>query len=162
MGALDIIENYKIADAENVPICQDTEMGLKSTWRLDRCTSDRRRSCRSNYEGVRRGYDKGYLRKSVVKRSSSQRQYRDNTSGYVFIQRSCLVIKIKVTVPPKGLWQRKYEHDPYVQGFSRTSGNQGFYPGSRRNRRPESPARLWWSVLALRNLLINVRWLRKL
>ena len=44
-GVLDnIIENYKIADAENVPICQDTGYGLCVPGDRTGCTSDRRRS----------------------------------------------------------------------------------------------------------------------
>lgn len=66
-GILDkIIENFETADAAKVPICQDTGMACVfleigqdvhiSGGMLDEAVN----------EGVRRGYEKGYLRKSVV------------------------------------------------------------------------------------------------
>ena len=61
-GVLDnIIENYKIADAENVPICQDTGMAcvfLEIGQDVHLTGGD---LVEAIDEGVRRGYDKGYL-----------------------------------------------------------------------------------------------------
>jgi len=67
-GILDnIIENFDIADNENVPICQDTGMAcvfLEIGQDVHFVGGDLTDAIN---EGVRRGYDKGYLRKSVVK-----------------------------------------------------------------------------------------------
>ena len=67
-GVLDnIIENFDIADSENVPICQDTGMAcvfLEIGQDVHFTGGDLNDAIN---EGVRRGYDKGYLRKSVVK-----------------------------------------------------------------------------------------------
>ena len=67
-GILDnIIENFDIADNENVPICQDTGMAcvfLEIGQDVHIAGGDLAEAVN---EGVRRGYDKGYLRKSVVK-----------------------------------------------------------------------------------------------
>ena len=67
-GVLDkIIENYEIADTQCVPICQDTGMAcvfLEIGQDVHITGGDLADAIN---EGVRRGYDKGYLRKSVVK-----------------------------------------------------------------------------------------------
>ena len=66
-GVLDnIIENYEIADNENVPICQDTGMAcvfleIGQDVHLVEEISQRQWTRRSQ------GYTNGYLRKSVVK-----------------------------------------------------------------------------------------------
>ena len=77
-GVLDnIIENFEIADNENVPICQDTGMAcvfLEIGQDVHLTGGDLREAVD---EGVRRGYDKGYLRKSVVKDPVR----RGNTAG---------------------------------------------------------------------------------
>ena len=62
-GVLDnIIENFDIADSENVPICQDTGMAcvfLEIGQDVHFTGGDLDDAIN---EGVRRGYDKGYLR----------------------------------------------------------------------------------------------------
>ena len=144
-GVLDnIIENYKIADAENVPICQDTGMAcvfLEIGQDVHLTGGD---LAEAIDEGVRRGYDKGYLRKSVVKDPVRRGNTGDNTPAMLYTE----IVpgdQDQSDCRSERLWQRKYEHDPYVQAFSRTSGNQGLYPGSRRDRRPESlPAYGGW------------------
>ena len=79
-GVLDnIIENYNIADRENVPICQDTGMAcvfLEIGQDVHFVGGDLREAVD---EGVRRGYDKGYLRKSVVGDPVRRGNTGDNT-----------------------------------------------------------------------------------
>ena len=101
-GVLDnIIENYKIADAENVPICQDTGMAcvfLEIGQDVHLTGGD---LAEAIDEGVRRGYDKGYLRKSVVKDPVRRGNTGDNTPAMLYTE----IVpgdKIKVTVGPKG------------------------------------------------------------
>ena len=78
-------------------------------------------------EGVRRGYDKGYLRKSVVKDPVRRGNTGDNTPAMLYTE----IVpgdKVKITVGPEGLRQRKHEPDPYVQAVCRLAGHQGLYP----------------------------------
>ena len=100
-GILDkIIENYGIAEANAVPICQDTgvccvflKIGQDVHIEGDlRAAVD---------EGVRRGYGEGYLRKSVVKDPLRRVNTGDNTPAMLYTE---LVPgdRIEITVAPKG------------------------------------------------------------
>ena len=101
-GVLDkIVENYEIADAQNVPICQDTGMAcvfLEIGQDVHIAGGDLAEAVN---EGVRRGYDKGYLRKSVVKDPVRRGNTGDNTPAMLYTE----IVpgdQIKVTVGPKG------------------------------------------------------------
>jgi len=80
-----IIENYYIADADNVPICQDTGMACvfleigQDVHLVDGDLTD------AINEGVRRGYHNGYLRKSVVADPVRRGNTGDNTPAMVYI-----------------------------------------------------------------------------
>lgn len=121
-GILDnIMENYEIADQENVPICQDTGMacvfleigqdvhltGGSLTEAVD--------------EGVRRGYEKGYLRKSVVKDPVRRGNTGDNTPAMLYTE----IVpgeQIKITVGPKGFGS---ENMSAIRMFKPSAGLQG-------------------------------------
>lgn len=100
-GILDkIIENYNIADENNVPICQDTGvacvfMKIGQEVHILGGLSD------AVNEGVRRGYKEGYLRKSVVADPLMRVNTGDNTPAMLYTE---LVPgdKIELTVAPKG------------------------------------------------------------
>ena len=101
-GVLDnIIENYNIADRENVPICQDTGMAcvfLEIGQDVHLVGGDLRQAVD---EGVRRGYDKGYLRKSVVGDPVRRGNTGDNTPAMLYTE----IVpgeNVKITVGPKG------------------------------------------------------------
>ena len=101
-GILDnIIENYKIADSERVPICQDTGMAcifLEIGQDVHLTGGDLYTAVN---EGVRRGYDKGYLRKSVVADPIRRGNTGDNTPAIITTD----IVpgdKVKITVAPKG------------------------------------------------------------
>ncbi len=101
-GVLDnIIENFEIADNECVPICQDTGMAcvfLEIGQDVHLTGGDLAEAVN---EGVRRGYDKGYLRKSVVKDPVRRGNTGDNTPAMLYTE----IVpgeEIKVTVGPKG------------------------------------------------------------
>ena len=101
-GVLDnIIENFEIADSENVPICQDTGMAcvfLEIGQDVHLVGGDLREAVD---EGVRRGYTNGYLRKSVVKDPVRRGNTGDNTPAMLYTE----IVpgeQIKVTVGPKG------------------------------------------------------------
>ncbi|MBE6921003.1 MAG: fumarate hydratase [Ruminococcaceae bacterium] len=95
-----IIENYGIADRENVPICQDTGMAcvflkVGQEVHINGDLTD------AVNEGVRRGYGEGYLRKSVVRDPLDRVNTGDNTPAMLYTE---LVPgdKIEITVAPKG------------------------------------------------------------
>ena len=102
-GVLDnIIENFEIADNECVPICQDTGMACvfleigQDVHIVGGDLSD------AVNEGVRRGYDKGYLRKSVVKDPVRRGKYRRQCSCYDLYRNLFRENRLKITVGPKG------------------------------------------------------------
>ena len=101
-GVLDkIIENYEIADSENVPICQDTGMAcvfLEIGQDVHLVGGD---LAQAVDEGVRRGYDKGYLRKSVVADPVRRGNTGDNTPAMLYTE----IVPgehVKINVAPKG------------------------------------------------------------
>jgi len=100
-GILDqIIENYRIADEHNVPVCQDTGMAcvfmdIGQDVRIEGSVED------AIHEGVRQGYADGYLRKSVVRDPLDRVNTGDNTPAMIYYQ----IVpgdQVKITVAPKG------------------------------------------------------------
>jgi len=97
-----LLENAEIAAAEHIPLCQDT--GLAVVF-LD-LGQDAHIVGGDLYtaveEGVRKGYEEGYLRKSAVKQPFSARvNTKDNTPPIVHTQ----IVpgdNLKITVAPKG------------------------------------------------------------
>lgn len=96
-----IIENDEIAANEQVPMCQDTgivvvflEVGTEV-----RIPGDIYAAIN---EGVRRGYEKGYLRKSVVKDPLDRVNTKDNTPAVIHTTLVPGSDKVKIVVAPKG------------------------------------------------------------
>ena len=94
-------ENLYIAEADMIPICQDTGMAVIfleigqdvhfTGGTLEEAVN----------EGVRRGYCEGYLRKSVVKDPLIRENTKDNTPAVIYYE----IVpgdKVKITVAPKG------------------------------------------------------------
>ena len=101
-GVLDkIITNYEIADAENVPICQDTGMACVFLEIGQDVHLVGGNLAEAVDEGVRRGYTNGYLRKSVVADPVRRGNTGDNTPAMLYTE----IVpgeQIKITVGPKG------------------------------------------------------------
>ena len=121
-GVLDnIIENYQIADAENVPIFHDTGMScvfLEIGQDVHLVGGDLRTAVD---EGVRRGYDKGYLRKSVVRDPIRRGNTGDNTPAMLYTE----IVpgeQVKITVGPKGFGS---ENMSAIRMFKPSAGLQG-------------------------------------
>ena len=121
-GILDnIIENFEIADNECVPICQDTGMAcvfLEIGQDVHFVGGDLTEAVN---EGVRRGYDKGYLRKSVVKDPVRRGNTGDNTPAMLYTE----IVpgdKVKITVGPKGFGS---ENMSQIRMFKPSAGLQG-------------------------------------
>lgn len=96
-----IIENDEIAANEQVPMCQDTgivvvflEVGTEV-----RIPGDIYEAIN---EGVRRGYEKGYLRKSVVRDPLDRVNTKDNTPAVIHTTLVPGSDKVKIVVAPKG------------------------------------------------------------
>jgi fumarate hydratase subunit alpha len=101
-GILDqIIENYTVAAREQVPICQDTGMAcvfLEIGQDVHLTGGDLRSAVD---EGVRRGYEKGYLRKCVVADPVRRDNTGDNTPAMLYTE----IVpgdQVKITIGPKG------------------------------------------------------------
>lgn len=121
-GVLDkIIDNFEIAEKESVPICQDTGMAcvfLEIGQDVHIVGGDLREAVD---EGVRRGYDKGYLRKSVVKDPVRRGNTGDNTPAMLYTE----IVpgeEIKVTVGPKGFGS---ENMSAIRMFKPSAGIEG-------------------------------------
>ena len=103
-GAADIldriIENYNIADAENVPVCQDTGAAcvfvtIGQDVHIDGDITE------AINEGVRLGYSEGYLRKSIVRDPLDRVNTGDNTPAMIYFD-IAKGDKVEITVAPKG------------------------------------------------------------
>lgn len=121
-GVLDnIIENFEIAEREQVPICQDTGMAcvfLEIGQDVHIAGGDLREAVD---EGVRRGYENGYLRKSVVKDPVRRGNTGDNTPAMLYTE----IVpgeQIRVTVAPKGFGS---ENMSAVRMFKPSAGIEG-------------------------------------
>lgn len=121
-GVLDqIITNFEIAGEERVPICQDTGMAcvfLEIGQDVHITGGDLREAVD---EGVRRGYDKGYLRKSVVRDPVRRGNTGDNTPAMLYTE----IVpgeQIKVTVGPKGFGS---ENMSAIRMFKPSAGIEG-------------------------------------
>ena len=95
-----IVENYRIADRDNVPVCQDTGVAcvfldIGQEVHVEGNLED------AVNEGVRQGYADGYLRKSVVADPLDRVNTKDNTPAMIYYN----IVpgdKLTVTVAPKG------------------------------------------------------------
>lgn len=95
-----IIDNDIIAMNESVPMCQDTGIVVVFLEIGNQVFIDFDIEAAVN-EGVRRAYDHGYLRKSVVKHPIDRVNTKDNTPAIVHTK-FVLGDKLRITVAPKG------------------------------------------------------------
>ena len=95
-----IIENYKLAEEGNRPICQDTGLAcvFVTIGQDVHVEGDLEEAIN---EGVRQGYTEGYLRKSVVRDPLDRVNTGDNTPAMIYYD----IVpgdKLEITVAPKG------------------------------------------------------------
>jgi len=96
-----IAENFKIAERDSLPICQDTGMAVVFIdLGMDVHLTGGDFEDAVN-EGVRRGYARGYLRKSVVADPLRRVNTNDNTPAVIHT-RIVPGDNISITVAPKG------------------------------------------------------------
>ena len=114
-------DNLKIAGKDMIPICQDTGMAVvfleigQDVHFVGGNLED------AINEGVRRGYDKGYLRKSVVKDPVRRGNTGDNTPAMIYTE----IVpgdQVKITVGPKGFGS---ENMSQIRMFKPSAGLQG-------------------------------------
>lgn len=95
-----IRENYKIAEAEHQPICQDTGMACVFL-KIGQDVHIEGDLNEAVHEGVRQGYAQGYLRKSVVADPLRRVNTGDNTPAVIYSE----IVpgnRVEITVAPKG------------------------------------------------------------
>lgn len=94
-------ENLRIAQKDQIPICQDTGMAivfLEIGQDVHLTGGDLEEAVN---EGVRRGYQEGYLRKSVVSDPLLRENTKDNTPAVIHVS----IVpgsQVRITVAPKG------------------------------------------------------------
>lgn len=94
-------ENLDIADAESIPICQDTGMAVVFIKIGQEVHFEGGSLEDAINEGIRQGYVEGYLRKSIVKDPIDRINTKDNTPGVIHYE---IVSgdQVELTVAPKG------------------------------------------------------------
>lgn len=115
-----IVENFEIADRENVPICQDTGMACVFL-KIGQDVHIVGNLEEAVHEGVRQGYRDGYLRKSVVRDPLDRVNTGDNTPAVIYTE---LVPgdQIEITVAPKGFGS---ENMSQIKMLRPSDGEQG-------------------------------------
>ena len=94
-------ENLKIAGEDKIPICQDTGMAVVFMKIGQDVHITGGRLADAVNEGVRQGYEQGYLRKSVVKDPIYRENTKDNTPAIIHYE----IVEgeqVEITVAPKG------------------------------------------------------------
>lgn len=97
----DLVENYRLADAEHLPICQDTGMAVLFVELGQEVHITGGLLEDALNEGVRRGYVDGLLRLSVVADPIRRGNTNDNTPAVIHL-RLVKGDQLKITVAPKG------------------------------------------------------------
>lgn len=93
-------ENLEIAEQDQIPICQDTGMAVVFL-KVGQEVHIEGNLMDAVNEGVRRGYEEGYLRKSVVRDLIDRVNTGDNTPAVIH----CEIVpgdQVEITVAPKG------------------------------------------------------------
>jgi len=114
-------ENYKIAENEMMPVCQDTGMTVVFAEIGQDVHITGKAFDEAVADGVRRGYEEGYLRKSVVKDPILRGNTGDNTPPIIHTK----IVpgeNIRLTVAPKGFGS---ENMSAVKMLKPSDGRQG-------------------------------------
>ena len=96
-----LITNAEIANAEQVPMCQDTGYAVIFVELGQEVSLVGGDLYAAINEGVRKGYGEGYLRKSIVSDPINRVNTKDNTPAVIHME----IVpgdKVKLTIAPKG------------------------------------------------------------
>ncbi|HWR19228.1 MAG TPA: fumarate hydratase [Clostridia bacterium] len=115
-----IVKNFNLADDKELPICQDTGVAcvfldIGQDVHIEGKLED------AVNEGVRQGYQDGYLRKSVVGDPLRRVNTKDNTPAMLYT-RYVPGDKISITVAPKGFGS---ENMSQIKMLRPSDGEQG-------------------------------------
>lgn len=97
----DIIKNYRIAEEEKMPVCQDTGMAVFFAEIGNDVHIEGKPLNEAINDGVAKGYTDGFLRKSIVSDPIERVNTGDNTPAVVHIS-FVRGDKLKLTIAPKG------------------------------------------------------------
>lgn len=114
-------ENLNIAEADKVPVCQDTGMAVVFAEIGQDVHISGKSFEQAINEGVKKGYEEGYLRKSVVKDPILRGNTGDNTPAIIHTK----IVdgeNIRITVAPKGFGS---ENMSAVKMLKPSDGRQG-------------------------------------
>lgn len=117
----DIIENYKIASADMVPICQDTGMAVFFVQIGNDVHIEGDSLTDAINQGVSQGYTEGYLRKSIVSDPLRRTNTGDNTPAVIHVS-YVYGDSIKITIAPKGFGS---ENMSAIKMFAPSAGIEG-------------------------------------
>ena len=96
-----ILENAEIARTEHVPLCQDTGFAVCFVELGQNVSLVGGDLTEAINEGVKQGYEEGYLRKSIVSDPIERKNTGDNTPAIIYTD----IVpgeKVKIIVAPKG------------------------------------------------------------
>lgn len=96
-----ILENAEIARTEQVPLCQDTGFAVFFVELGQEVSLVGGDYIEAIHEGVRQGYEEGYLRKSIVSDPIERKNTGDNTPPIIYTD----IVpgdKVKIVIAPKG------------------------------------------------------------
>ena len=116
-----IEDNIELAAEKNIPLCQDTGLAcvfIDIGQDVHLTGGDLRNAIN---EGVRKGYEEGYLRKSVVSDPFTRINTQDNTPAHIVMD----IVpgeNIKITVAPKGFGS---ENMSSIKMFPPAAGIEG-------------------------------------
>ena len=117
-----ILQNAEIASRGELPLCQDTGLTVVFLELGQEVHIVGGSLYEAIQEGVRKGYQEGYLRKSVVDKPFSARiNTKDNTPAVIHTE-IMPGDRLKITVAPKGGGS---ENMSYLRMFSPAAGRQG-------------------------------------
>ena len=94
-------ENLQIAEKDQIPICQDTGMAVVFLKVGQEVHIEGGSLADAVNQGVREGYAKGYLRKSVVKDPINRENTKDNTPAVIHYE-IAEGDQLEITLVPKG------------------------------------------------------------
>lgn len=117
-----IIENDRVAESEQIPLCQDTGMAVLFVEYGDKVTVKDGSFKNAVEEGVRRAYTDGYLRKSVVSDPVFDRKNTNDNTPAVIHTEIVPGDKIHIVAGGKGFGS---ENMSAVKMFSPSAGVDG-------------------------------------
>ncbi|MGI6722494.1 MAG: fumarate hydratase [Anaerovoracaceae bacterium] len=117
-----IQKNIEIAGEESVPLCQDTGLACVFLDIGQEVYLEGEDLYTAVNEGVRRGYQEGFLRKSVVGDPLRRKNTGDNTPASIHVE----IVpgdQVKITMAPKGFGS---ENMSQIKMFPPSAGEEGF------------------------------------